>query len=462
LAISPDGRLLAIGFSWGAPLQVWDLTTKRKIREFEVGIASIDFTAGGNQLALGEWEMIGRTRVVEIESGEFLTTGTNAVSQVFGVASYAGGKWLATATGQSIHLWEQPGLKKLAVLRGHEAGIHAMTYSPVADLLASASLDGTIRLWRANPSAHTNHTERPLATDLFEIGQTRPWLCSVTTNNWLQLWDVVDGREIPRFAVPVDPEDTERFANQVQCSPDGSIAAYGTTNGQVHIYDCTTGLIQKTILVGVGDLRVGAIAPDNKTLLICNNIGSLREKCNGRLWNWQTNEEEASLPELSTISILPGGAFSPDGRLLAYAADYTVHVWDRESGRVRWKLEGHGWVIRPFSFSHDGRLLATSSFDGTTRIWDVATGQPAVPTLKGESSSAWFTRDGRTLVTCYDQSVRFWSVATGQELLAVRHANWALLTEDETTLLLWRARGVSQMRIPTLAEIDAGRIGAGR
>ena len=31
------------------------------------------------------------------------------------------------------------------------------------------------------------------------------------------------------------------------------------------------------------------------------------------------------------------------------------------------------------SFSPDGRLVVTASFDGTERVWDATTGQPVAP-----------------------------------------------------------------------------------
>lgn len=455
LAISSANTLIAVA-SWGdAPFQVWDLTTGHKVRECDLGVLSLAFTARGDQLAIGEGD--GGTRLLSIGSGESVTTETNAVAGIFGVAPYRDGTLLATAAGQSIHIWEQPGLKKRTTLKGHEAAIHSLTYSPATDLLASGSLDSTVRLWRANPDAHTNRVERPSNINFAHLDSTQPRLHSLETNGWVRFWDVVDGRLAPLFALPGDPVDPARFADHVRCSPDDSHAAYGTTDGQVHIYDCAAGTLIDRFTAGVGNVRVGAFSPDNRLLLTLDDTGSLEEKSNGSLWNWQTKQKEASLPDLGTCSHVGAGTFSPDGRLLAYAAGYSVHLWDTVSRQVRLKLERHGWLINVINFSPDGRWLVTSSFDGTTRIWDVSTGRLAVPKLQGESRSAWFTRDGRTLVTCSDKSVRFWSVATGQEFLTIRDATAALLSTDERTLLLWRADGVSQMRIPTLAEIDALR-----
>lgn len=90
---------------------------------------------------------------------------------------------------------------------------------------------------------------------------------SLETNGWVRLWDVVDGRLAPLFALPGDPGDPARFADHVRCSPDDSHAAYGTTDGQVHIYDCAAGTLIGRFTAGVGNVRVGAFSPDNRLLL---------------------------------------------------------------------------------------------------------------------------------------------------------------------------------------------------
>jgi hypothetical protein len=44
-------------------------------------------------------------------------------------------------------------------------------------------------------------------------------------------------------------------------------------------------------------------------------------------------------------------------------------VWDAADGEPLLSLSGHGDTILDVQFSFDGRTLATSSMDGTIRLW---------------------------------------------------------------------------------------------
>ena len=51
------------------------------------------------------------------------------------------------------------------------------------------------------------------------------------------------------------------------------------------------------------------------------------------------------------------------------------YLWDRCRGRELATFSGHHWIVTGTAFSPDGKLIASSSVDGSVRIWDPASQQ---------------------------------------------------------------------------------------
>jgi WD40 repeat protein len=91
---------------------------------------------------------------------------------------------------------------------------------------------------------------------------------------------------------------------------------------------------------------------------------------------------EHNLSDLAPANTLVGHTgdvtevdFSPDGSLIASSsADGTIRIWNVSDGSLRQVLEGHTDHVLTLDFSPDGSLLASGSNDGTVRIWQVDDG----------------------------------------------------------------------------------------
>jgi WD40 repeat protein len=73
--------------------------------------------------------------------------------------------------------------------------------------------------------------------------------------------------------------------------------------------------------------------------------------------------------------------------LVSAGRDKRIIIWELgEGGKAAQKhiLEGHSVTVNSISLTPEGTHLASGSFDGTVRIWEVATGQQ-VRVLNGHS-----------------------------------------------------------------------------
>ena len=119
-------------------------------------------------------------------------------------------------------------------------------------------------------------------------------------------------------------------------------------------------------------------------------------------------------------------AFSPDSSLLASCGmEAAVCVFDTQSGTNLHRLD-HPAAVRGVTWSPDGKLLASSCFDGQLRLWERRETSPSTGSEHFRLSTSWemspavslaFAPDGQTLASAgWDQKIRLWEVESGRLL----------------------------------------------
>lgn len=113
-------------------------------------------------------------------------------------------------------------------------------------------------------------------------------------------------------------------------------------------------------------------------------------------------------------------AFSPNGELVASSStDGTVRLWRISDGSLLYVLEGHTNYVRSVAFSPDGNLLASGSNDRTVRIWQVSDG-----TLIRTISSSFM---GRVLRVIFSPDGSLFAAADHQCFVQLRQTRSGIL-----------------------------------
>jgi serine/threonine protein kinase/WD40 repeat protein len=125
---------------------------------------------------------------------------------------------------------------------------------------------------------------------------------------------------------------------------------------------------------------------------------------------------------VGTWSLPHGGqsiAWSPDGRSLAIGGGFReLYLIEPDSHATPPRaLAGHKGAIVSVDFSHRGHLLASSSWDGTVRLWHPESGETLVIASSPDHWGVRFSPDDRTLSGGRDgESCWRWQVADGDEV----------------------------------------------
>ena len=142
---------------------------------------------------------------------------------------------------------------------------------------------------------------------------------------------------------------------------------------------------------------------------------------------WRDDGKMLDLAWQAHTAAVQALAFSPDEHILATGSwDGTLKLWNLENrtlsgGQVslRW-LGQHTGSIHRLVFTADGRLLASGGDDAAIRLWDVSTGK-LLQTLSCQSSVVYalaWSPDGRMLASgSFDGSIHLWQTQGAEAVL---------------------------------------------
>ncbi|MEV6880072.1 hypothetical protein [Amycolatopsis sp. NPDC051128] len=301
-------------------------------------------------------------------------------------------------------------------LTGHTGRINTVALRPDGQVLATASWDGTARLWDIHDPHHpvplgvlTGHTGNVNNVAFSADGRT---VATAGFDGTARVWDVTDPAR-PGAGVVVEHHEGKSYA--VAFSPAGPLLATADVTGTLRLYDTADAALPRPLgeLTGhTGYVNNLAFSADGRLL------ASASADKTARVW------DVASRRPLGVAAghtdVVHSVAFSPGGHTLATASqDQTARLWDvTDPGHPAQlaSLGAHKAIVRSVAFTADGRTLATTGFDRTARLWNVTDPRqprelPSLPGHTGAAVSAVFTRDGRTLATASDdQTARLWDL----------------------------------------------------
>ena len=420
LAFSADGKLLAAAISSG--VIIWELKQGNQIGPL-IGTSnrpttSVAFSPDGSLLAMatrkGEIFLLSLNSLQDSEEGIVFPPEAHAnlieghTDGVTCVVFSPDGKLLASSShDHTIRLWDVSTRETIGEpLTRHDAEVSAIAFHPGGNLLASGSLDGTVIVW----DVATGQPEgRPLLHDAKGITSVAfssdgQMLASAARNQTTALWDVNSRLQITQLSC---------FAGQVYelaFSPKENLLASADSDGAVILWNPTR----------PSPLRTEAIQHSNKiTRVEFSPVGNVF--ASGCL-DGHIILSDISKPRppgtLSHSHGITSFAFSADCQLLAVSTyGWLLDLWSLAKGKHLAQLTGHQGSIASVAFHPAGKILASSSADGSVILWDVDSQTVLQRFLIEENLSivnVAFSPDGGSVAASARNSIVLWDTTTGK------------------------------------------------
>jgi WD40 repeat protein/tRNA A-37 threonylcarbamoyl transferase component Bud32 len=229
------------------------------------------------------------------------------------------------------------------------------------------------------------------------------------------VWNLAERRPVLR---------AELSAPVTAFSPDGQCLAFVEPAGAVALVELAGGSLRRRLFVAAANPQCFAF------------------DASGRRFAVQAADESVKICDVETGAILSTLdyqghihtlAWRHDGRLLAAAGwEERVHVWELPQGRLVSILTGHTAAVTAAIFRKRDGLLATSSWDGTTRLWDPVSGDEL---LSAPGAIGRFSPDEQRLAFQDNRRVGVWRIEGGGECRTLHHGNTGNLSPQTGTVL---------------------------
>lgn len=426
-------------------LRLWNLDTRKTtavLGPFEEGVVAVALSPDGRELVSGGWdEAIHRW---DSQTGQHLGTLTGHADGVVALA-WLDAQRLASGSRDDTIAIHRVDTGQRFQLRGHDLGVEGV--AATAEWVASASLDGTVRLWEPQPQRVSvdleGHALKVHALVLTPDGRrvvsgAGPHFDRDPADNSVRLWDIRGGEPL------VVATEHRAAVTALAIDHDGVLVASGDRDGVVlvrraddlsvvHTFaelgPAVTGMAfaprgqlvvgrSDGALQGLGAEGVATFSRSFATPVVDMAQGPSRvafATADGAVYS--THDPSQPEPPIATIANVSALAVGPDGALAVGTTTGRLVVLD-PSGGATWDTATYGRDIMDLSYCVDGSRIVTASRDYAVRLFDAQRGEMYMVIGRHYSTAAAVACSPATPVIAsagYDHTISLWSPTAAEK-----------------------------------------------
>jgi WD40 repeat protein len=477
IAISPDGKLLAIGED-NRTLNLYQTSDWSKLHTFQVeegwcGGCGTRSAFSPDSKYLYYASNNGPVRKYALNDFSLLKTFEEKAEDLKGFAISPDGKNIARATETDVTIWNELSGDSVSGTNVEEKGeLHEIAFTANSKLLAIASDDNTMFTWNSDQhkksqiftgylnqrdqgglnydpnfywqSAIAKYVRLKNSLLISNDGKT---LIKGKFGTKVKRWDIATGKTVMEYV------GHKKAALCYELSKDGSRLLTGGGDGKIILWNVETGdsiqVIQtyrepifdihfnsdETKVVSsswdatmkIHDLQTGKLltyfdlqnGSAYQIIFHPSDLYLVTARLDNSLQLWETDTKKEVRNFIGHTDIVSSIRLSNDQKsLLSSSWDGTVRIWDMGTGLMSKKFTGHQGAIHTSIFSADEKFVYSAGADRIIRVWDINLSK-TIRTFEGHKSevtSLLFSPDHKMLIShSVDGVTKFWDLSTGRE-----------------------------------------------